>query len=274
MSAARLPLEIFAHICDIIPPMDLCSAILVNKACRQVVERSLYSFIYLDFFDAGQRLRSTRCLQTLSTSTSAAAAVRHLELRGLGLLEPLTQAVFIAAMTLTVNLSSLDLLCIISNNSVVFPEALTRASSFLPRLEALNVDDSELILLLAPGRPCTSVRIQETIQEDSLGDIVDALSRAAVPIQHLQLKVATSGEHGILASFLPIPHSFRSLISVGIQFVLPSPSLTWELFVVSNYQTGLYRIDVGLRICFAPWQHRYHQLTLFGPSVWLPYQTP
>lgn len=237
----NVPVEIFSYICDIIPTKDLCSTMLVSRLCCDVAERLLYSSIHLDFFDTRQRPRSTMCLQTLSTSASAAAAVRHLEIRGLGLLDAPAHTTFIAAMMLATNVSSLDIMLIIPSQSPVFPASLVTSSSFLPHLVALNVDDSNIIPQLVPGRPCASVRIQDTIPEDCLNDVVDALARAAVPIEHLQLKLAIPGEHAILPSFIPIAHSFRSLISLGIQFVLPSPSLTWESLEVSTQHVHTQR---------------------------------
>lgn len=232
MDVAHLPSEIFAAICDLIPSHDLAKIMLVNKHCRQFAERILYSSIHLDFFENRNRLQSIQCLQTLSVSKSAAVALRQLSVHGLALTNPAVYTLLTTALHLAVNLSSLDIVFLATLDSPPFPEALARSPQFLPQLSAINTDEPQAVVQLAPGRPCASVRVQETIGEDILGHLIDALSRAA-PAKQLQLKVATPGPEAIVSSVRRIARSFDSLTTLGIQFVLPSPTLTWEALAVS-----------------------------------------
>jgi hypothetical protein len=227
-----LPPEIIALVCDFIFVNDLPNVMLVNTVCHYFAERLLYSSIYLDFFDTGKRRRSAKCLQTLATYVSAASAVRHLSAHGLGVVDSSMYATFMKALSLSNNISTLDIIFNIIPDSPFFPESLTRSTAFLPKLSALNVDDPGVVLQLVPGRPLHAVRIQDTIHEDVYGRVISALSQSLVAIRYLQLKLVALGEDGIVPSFLPIAGSFHSLICLGIQFVLPSPSLKWDSLLV------------------------------------------
>jgi len=228
MSPNQLPVEIVASVCDHVALHQLPGFMLVNKSFRDIAEKRLYAVLDIDLFDPGRRIRATKCLLTLTQNRFAAEAVRCTTARGLGVVDYSLRDLFFNALKCTTGLSALNLLLLVTPDTPLFPEPLP--PGFLPRLSALNVDDPDTLVQLVPGRPVDTVRAEDTISAPSLDRVVAALFLSTSSIQHLQIKVGATGQHDILTSFFRIAtgESFRNLVSLGLQFVLPPLSLAWE----------------------------------------------
>ena len=228
MSPNQLPVEIVASVCDLVAPYQLPGFMLVNKSFRDIAEKRLYAVLDVDLFDPQRRVRATKCLRSLIENRFAAEAVRCITARGLGVVDYPSRDLFVKALKCTTGLSALNLLLLVTPDTPLFPESLPQ--DFLPRLSALNVDDPDILVRLVPGRPVDTVRAEDSISRSSLDHVVAALFLSASSIQHLQIKVGATGQHDILTSFLQIATGaqFRNLVSLGLQFVLPPPSLAWE----------------------------------------------
>lgn len=228
MSPSKLPVEIVASVCDLVALHQLPRFMLVSKLFRDVAEKRLYAILDVDLFDPQRRVRALKCLGTLTHNRFAAKAVRCITARGLGVVDHSLRDLFVNALKSTTGLSALSLLLLIIPDTPVFPEPLP--SDFLPRLSSLNVDDPGVLIQLVPGRPLATVRAEDRIGRSSLDLVVAALSLSATSIQYLQIKVDATGQHDILASFFRIVtgDTFRNLVGLGLQFVLPPPSLAWE----------------------------------------------
>lgn len=228
MPPNQLPVDIVAGVCDLVAPHQLPGFMLVSKSFRNMAEKRLYAVLDMDLFDPQRRVRATKCLCTLIENRFAAEAVRCITVRGLGVVDYLSRDLFVRALKCTIDLSALSLSLLVAPDTPLFPEPLPQ--DFLPRLSALNVDDPEILLQLVPGRPVDTVRVEDSISRASLDRVVAALFLSTSSIQHLQIKVDAAGQHDILTSFLQVATGapFRNLVSLGLQFVLPPPSLAWE----------------------------------------------
>lgn len=228
MSPSELPVEIVANVCDLVAIHQLPGFMLVNKSFRDIAEKRLYAVLDVDLFDSQRRVRATKCLRSLTQNRFAADAVRCITARGLGVVDYALRDLFIEALKRTTALSALSLLLLITPDTPLFPEPLP--PGFLPRLSALNVDDPDTLVQLVPGRPVNTVRAEDTVHRPSLDRVVAALFLSTSSIQHLQIKIDATGQHDIVASFLQIATGvpFGGLITLGLQFVLPPPSLAWE----------------------------------------------
>lgn len=228
MPPSQLPVEIVASVCDLVATHQLPGFMLVNKSFRDIAEKRLYAVLDMDLFDPQRRVRATKCLRSLTHNRFAAESVRCITARGLGVVDHSLRDLFVNALKRTSGLSALNLLLLVSPNTPLFPEPLP--PNFLPQLSALNVDDPDTLVQLVPGRPVNAVRAEDSIHRSSLDHVVGALFLSTSPIQHLQIKVDVVGQHDILTSFLRIVtgEPFRNLVSLGLQFVLPPPSLAWE----------------------------------------------
>lgn len=228
MSPTRLPVEIVASVCGLVAVHQLPGFMLVNKSFRDIAEKRLYAVLDVDLFDSQRRVQATKCLRSLTQNRFAAEAVRCITARGLGVVDYSLRDLFVKALKCTTGLSTLNLLVLVTPDTPLFSEPL--APDFLPRLSALNVDDPDTLVQLVPGRPVDTVRAEDSIQGTSLDRVVAALFLSTGPIQHLQIKVNVASQHDILTSFLRIVagEPFGDLVSLGLQFVLPPPSLAWE----------------------------------------------
>lgn len=228
MPPSQLPVEIIANVCDLVATHHLPGFMLVNKLFRDVAEKRLYAVLDMDLFDPQKRVRAAKCLGSLTQNRFAATAVRCITARGLGVVHHSLRALFVNSLKRTTGLSALSLLLLVAPDAPLFPEPLP--SDFLPQLSALNVDDPEILIQLVPGRPITTVRAEDSIGKFSLDRVVVGLFLSTSSIQHLQIKVDSTGQHDILTSFFQIVTGdpFRNLVSLGLQFVLPPPSLAWE----------------------------------------------
>jgi len=228
MSPSQLPIEIIASVCSQVALHQLPGFMLVNKSFRDIAEKRLYAVLDMDLFDSRQRVRATKCLRSLTQNRFAAETVRCITARGLGVVDYSLRDLFVEALRCTTGLSALNLLLLVTPDTPLFPEPL--APDFLPRLSALNVDDPDTLIQLVPGRPVETVRAEGTIHGSSLDRVVAALFSSTGSIQHLQIKLDATGQHDILASFLRVVTEgpFGDLVSLGLQFVLPTPSLAWE----------------------------------------------
>jgi hypothetical protein len=228
MSSNQLPVEIVANVCDLVATHQLPGFMLVNKLFRDIAEKRLYAVLDVDLFDPQRRIRATKCLGSLTQNRFAAEAVRCITARGVGVVDYPLRDLFVEALKCTTGLSALSLSLLVTPDTPLFPEPLP--PDFLPRLLALNVDDPDTLVQLVPGRPVDTVRAEGSISRPSLDRVVAALFLSSSPIQHLQIKVDAIGQHDILTSFFQIATGtpFRNLVSLGLQFVLPPPSLAWE----------------------------------------------
>ena len=239
MSPSQLPVEIIASVCGLVAIHQLPGFMLVNKSFRDIAEKRLYAVIDVDLFNSQRRVQATKCLCSLTQNRFAAEAVRSITARGLGVVDYNLRDLFVRALKCTTGLSALNLLLLVTPDTPLFPEPLT--PDFLPRLSALNVDDPDTLIQLVPGRPVDTVRAEDTIHRSSLDRVVAALFSSASSIQHLQIKLDSAGQHDILASFLRVitGKPFGDLVSLGLQFVLPSPSLAWEPLQVITCFTSI-----------------------------------
>ena len=228
MSPNKLPVEIVASVCDLVATHQLPGFMLVNKLFRDIAEKRLYAILDMDLFDPQRRIRATKCLGSLTQNRFAAGAVRCITARGIGVVDYSLRDLFVKALECTTGLLALSLLLLVAPDTPLFPEPLP--PDFLPRLSALNVDDSETLVRLVPGRPVDTVRAEDNISSSSLNRVVAALFLSTSSIQHLQIKVDATGQQDILAPFLQIATAvpFRNLVSLGMQFILPPPPLAWE----------------------------------------------
>ena len=232
MSPSQLPVEIVASVCDLVAAHQLPGFMLVNKLFRDIAEKRLYAVLDMDFFDSRRRIRARKCLCSLTKNRFAAGAVRCITARGLGVVDRSLRVLFVSALKCTTDLSALNLLLLAIPDTPLFPDPLP--TNFLPRLSALNVDDPDILIQLVPGRPVDTIRAEDNIERASLDHVVAALSLSTSSIQHLQIRVDAPGQHDILTSFLRIvtEEAFQNLASLGLQFVLPPPSLAWEFLRV------------------------------------------
>lgn len=228
MSSSQLPVEIVASVCDLVATHQLPGIMLVSKSFRDIAEKRLYAVLDIELFDPQRRVRAAKCLHSLTRNQFAAEAVRCITARGLGVVDRSLRNLFFEALKCTTGLSALSLLLLVTPDTPPFPEPLP--PDFLPRLSALNVDDTDALVRLVPGRPVDTVRTEDGVDKPSLDRVLAALFLSASSIQHLQIKVDAAGQHDILTSFLRIVTGapFHNLISLGLQFVLPPPSLAWE----------------------------------------------
>jgi hypothetical protein len=228
MPPNHLPLEIVASVCDLVALHQLPRFMLVNKSFRDIAEKRLYAVLDMDLFDPQRRVRATKCLHSLIGNRFAAEAVRYITARGLGVVDYSSRDLFVEALKCTTGLSALNLLLLVIPDTPLFPEPLPHG--FLPRLSALNADDPDTLVRLVPGRPVDTVRAEGSISVSSIDRVAAALFLSTSSIQHLQIKVDATDQHDILTSFLQIATGtpFRNLVSLGLQFVLPPPSLAWE----------------------------------------------
>lgn len=228
MSSNQLPVEIVASVCDLVATHQLPVFMLVSKSFRDIAEKRLYAVLDMDLFDPQRRERAVECLHSLTRNQFAAGAVRCITARGLGVVDRSLQHLFLKALECTIGLSALSLLLLITPDTPLFPEPLP--PDFLPQLSALNVDDPDTLIRLVPGRPVDTVRAEGSVNRPSLDRVLAALFLSTSSIQHLQIKVDAADPHDILTSFLQIISGahFRNLVSLGLQFVLPPPSLAWE----------------------------------------------
>ena len=228
MSPNQLPVEIFASVCDLLTTHQLPRFMLVSKLFRDIAEKRLYAILDMDLFDPQRRARATKCLHSLAQNRFAAGAVRCITARGLGVVDHSLRDLFAKSLQRTTGLLALSLLLLVTPATPLFPEPLP--PDFLPRLSALNVDDPDILVQLVPGRPVNTVRAEDTIGRLTLDRVVAALFLSTRSIQHLQIKVDVTGQDDILTSFFRIATGtpFRNLVSLGLQFVLPSPLLAWE----------------------------------------------
>lgn len=228
MSPSQLPVEIVANVCGLVATHQLPGFMLVNKSFRDIAEKRLYAVLDMDLFDFQRRVRATKCLRSLIQNRFAAEVVRCITARGLGVVDYSLRDLFIKALKRTTGLSALNILLLVTPDTPLFPEPLP--PDFLPRLSAINVDDPDTLVQLVPGRPVDTVRAEDTIHRPSLDRVVAALFLSTSPIQHLQIKIDVADQHEILTSFLRIVtgEPFGNLVSLGLQFVLPPPSLAWE----------------------------------------------
>lgn len=228
MPPSQLPVEIVTNVCDLVAAHHLPGLMLVNKLFRDIAEKRLYAVLDVDLFDPQKRVRAAKCLGSLTQNRFAATAVRHVTARGLGVVNNTIRVLFVNSLNCTTVLTALSLLLLVTPDTPLFPEHLP--SDFLPQLSALNVDDPEILIQLVPGRPITTVRAEGTIGKSLFDRVVAGLFLSTSSIQHLQIKVESTGQHDILTSFFQIVTGdpFRNLVSLGLQFVLPPPSLAWE----------------------------------------------
>ncbi|KAF9644786.1 hypothetical protein BDM02DRAFT_3121320 [Thelephora ganbajun] len=228
MSPSQLPVEIVASVCDLVATHHLPGFMLVSKSFRCIAEKRLYAVLDVDLFDPQRRVRATKCLHTLTQNPFAAEAVKCITARGLGVVGHSLRDLFVKALECTTGLLALSLLLLVTPDTPLFPEHLPL--DFLPRLSALNVDDPDILVQLVPGRPVNTVRAEDTISGSSLDHVLAVLFLSTSSIQHLQIRVGATGQRDILASFFRIATGapFRNLVSLGLQFVLPPPSLAWE----------------------------------------------
>ena len=232
MSLCELPVEIVAGICDLVATHQLPRVMLVSRSFRPIAEKRLYSVLDMDLFDFQRRIRATKCLESLIQNRFAAESVRCITARGLGVVDQSLRDLFVKSLKYTTGLSALSLLLLVTPDTPLFSEP--SPLDFLPRLSALNVDDPDTLVQLVPGRPVNAIRAENSIDRSSLDRVVAALFLSTSPIQHLQIKMDAPSQHDILKSFFRIVtgNSFQNLVSLGLQFVLPPPSLAWELLQV------------------------------------------
>lgn len=247
MLLIELPAEILMGILDLIPlvpPTDLATLMLVNKAFLKLAEERLYCDLDMNLSISDRRVRAVKCLETLKEHASAAGAVRSIAVSWAGPVDLGLRELFVESLECTTCLSTLSL----SNspvtdpctNTITYPPLFPKRlpPNFLPSLSALNADTLDSLAELVPKRPVHTVRIQEeSVDVDSIGRVTDALRLSTSPtIQHLQIKMTVPNQHHILPIFskIIVQGKLRNLATLGLQFKWSSSRVDWGFLKVNN----------------------------------------
>ncbi|GBE81012.1 hypothetical protein SCP_0307350 [Sparassis crispa] len=237
MAALRGDPDILRHIFNSLhmKPFSLrplTVAMRVNKAWCRIGQDILYTVVELNLgmsADMSQPRPVIRLMKTLDNSQSCATAVRHLVIKSVSLHSSDLQDLLLSILKKTTELLSLDIDMKPLDSAPLLSESLLSSTDFLPRLSALNTNDSRLVGILLPGRPVRVVRVEDWMTFEEYRLLSSRMTYATSSMEQLQLQLTVDNRETITQLFLTLTETFPSVSILGIQMKFPRPQdVTWQ----------------------------------------------
>lgn len=218
-SMLSLPNEIMDKIFSFAPSSALPTIMLANTRFHALAERLLYFKVqHLQLFspEDGHCNMDWRCLRTIASRSSAAAAVRHFAVKSLPWLNEDEIRLLASALSGMVNLSSMDL--------NLGPQAEHSLLSYTPTIStdlcALNVLDAKTALLICtdPSRPISALRVhyESPFDPAAANELLCALQKSPGPLRTLQIALSCHTGSQFISVLRSIAKCLPHLNTLGI----------------------------------------------------------
>lgn len=218
-SMFSLPNETLDRIFSFVPQNTLPTIMQANTRCHALAERLLYFKIqHIQLFtpEDGHCSKDWRCLHTLASRPSAAAAVRHFAVKGLPWLTSKEIRILASALSAMIDLSSLEL--------NLGPQTEYTLVSFKPVISsslcALNVLDGKMALELCRDgkRPISALRIsyESPLDPAAANELLAALGQSSGPVKLLQIAVQCETQTEFLSFLQLVARFLPHLTTLGL----------------------------------------------------------